>query len=377
MSILKHIIQILILVSFITLSSTPLYCQDFGAHNLVPNGSFENFNICPNSYSRTASDFKVNDWFSGNGGTPDFFHQCSNGESDVPKNWAGISDAFEGQGYVGIYCWKKNGDYREYIESAIQSALTKDTTYVISFRYKLSSYSRFTIDRIGLALVPNRVDAPGARLLAVKPAMEIILESPIVKETGTWQLAELRFKAKGDEAYVIIGNFSNDTDTRRYKLLSPQGLQEMLENSAYYYIDDVSITPVFLSRPPTPEHSEEAFDLNATYSFQTVQFEFDSHVLPPGSYAELSRLVDWLKDNPAVKVNIAGHTDDVGDEAYNRALSKKRAESVQDYLSSSGIDAGRITSTGYGKDAPLVSGTDETSRRANRRVEFILRSAEQ
>src|SRR5688500_6154437 len=75
------------------------------AQNLVSNGSFENFTQCPGSFSEAKHEFRVLDWYSANTGTPDHFHSCSDGEASVPYNWAGVSDAFEGHGYAGIYMW--------------------------------------------------------------------------------------------------------------------------------------------------------------------------------------------------------------------------------------------------------------------------------
>ena len=73
-----------------------------------------------------------------------------------------------------------------------------------------------------------------------------------------------------------------------------------------------------------------------------------------------------------MKVTIQGHTDDVGDNAYNLDLSKKRAKTVRDYLISKGIAADRIRSEGYGETRPVQKGTDEISRQMNRRVEFEI-----
>jgi outer membrane protein OmpA-like peptidoglycan-associated protein len=352
--------------------SPQVLAQSKENRNLVPNGGFEFNDGCPESYSKTASDFKASNWFSANGGTPDYFNPCSAGDAKVPANWAGVSDAVDGNGYAGIYGWRNSGNYREYIECALNQLLIRDTTYQLSFHYKLSSYSRYSIDRIGLALVSQKVEKPDAGLLSIKPVLDIVLESPIGRETGTWQLAQMQIKARGDEAYLIIGNFAGDSEISKYKLLAPQGEQEMLHNSAYYYVDDVSIVPVFKSE--TVAVTDHLFRLHETYSLQTVQFEFNSYQLLPVSFAELDRLAEWLKHNPTIAIGISGHTDDVGNDAYNVELSQKRAQSVAHYLSSKGVDTSRIRSMGYGKSKPLVKGVDEASRRTNRRVEFVLRS---
>jgi OOP family OmpA-OmpF porin len=73
-----------------------------------------------------------------------------------------------------------------------------------------------------------------------------------------------------------------------------------------------------------------------------------------------------------MKIEIAGHTDNVGTDAYNNPLSVKRAQAVQTYLTGKGIDATRLSAKGYGKTKPLQAGDTEEIRKLNRRVEFII-----
>jgi outer membrane protein OmpA-like peptidoglycan-associated protein len=79
-----------------------------------------------------------------------------------------------------------------------------------------------------------------------------------------------------------------------------------------------------------------------------------------------------MKKNKNASVEIDGHTDDVGSDAANDALSLARATSVMSYLTSHGVRADRMTAKGYGKTKPLKKGTDEESRAKNRRVEMVI-----
>ena len=82
-----------------------------------------------------------------------------------------------------------------------------------------------------------------------------------------------------------------------------------------------------------------------------------------------------MKKNPSVKVEIAGHTDDVGDANFNLRLSLLRANAVRSYLVSKGIVASRMSTKGYGESRPLVSNDDEIGgREINRRVELKILS---
>src|SRR5688572_10456416 len=115
------------------------------AQNLISNTGFEEYTSCPGSYSQAKAEFRVKDWWSATLGTPDHFHSCSHGDAGVPHNWAGISDAYEGKGFAGIYLWMDNEvNYREYLQNKLIEPLLKDSLYNISFRFKLSSYSRYS-----------------------------------------------------------------------------------------------------------------------------------------------------------------------------------------------------------------------------------------
>jgi len=102
-----------------------------------------------------------------------------------------------------------------------------------------------------------------------------------------------------------------------------------------------------------------------------VFFDTDKATLKSESFDELDKFVRMMEQNGTVRVEIGGHTDDVGTHDYNIKLSQRRAATVKNYLISKGIEAKRVTSVGYGETIPIVSNDDEEGGRAiNRRVEF-------
>jgi OOP family OmpA-OmpF porin len=105
-----------------------------------------------------------------------------------------------------------------------------------------------------------------------------------------------------------------------------------------------------------------------------VLFDLNSSTLRPEAAAELDKIVQGLKSQPTVRVEIGGHTCNIGTEPYNLGLSRRRAEAVQSYLVSHGIDASRLTAEGYGEFSPIVSNDTESGRQQNRRVEFRILS---
>jgi OOP family OmpA-OmpF porin len=100
-------------------------------------------------------------------------------------------------------------------------------------------------------------------------------------------------------------------------------------------------------------------------------FDFDSAELRPESITELERLVKFMGDVPFATALVEGHTDSVGNDAYNLALSDRRAKSVFDYLTSRGVDPARLSSAGKGETAPIADNATAEGRQENRRVMLI------
>lgn len=128
-----------------------------------------------------------------------------------------------------------------------------------------------------------------------------------------------------------------------------------------------------LTVPPDP--ADQPFgNLNAgqTVVLRHVVFAQSDYTLLPESEAELNKLVQTLQANPTIRIEIAGHTDNVGDKRLNQALSEYRAKIVAGYLIRHGIADTRITATGYGGTRPIADNDSETQRARNRRVEFIV-----
>ncbi len=101
-----------------------------------------------------------------------------------------------------------------------------------------------------------------------------------------------------------------------------------------------------------------------------IFFETDSFSLKETSYPELEKLVDFLQKNPSLRIEISGHTDDVGSSAYNQELSERRAESVINFLIKNGINSNRLQVKGYGMDFPVESNENPEGRAKNRRTEL-------
>jgi OOP family OmpA-OmpF porin len=105
---------------------------------------------------------------------------------------------------------------------------------------------------------------------------------------------------------------------------------------------------------------------------QGINFKTDSDKITKPSFKVLDKAVQVLVDYPDVKMEIGGHTDNVGGAEHNMELSQKRAESVKNYMVGKGIQADRLTAVGYGMDKPLTSNKTKADKAKNRRTEFQL-----
>ena len=103
-----------------------------------------------------------------------------------------------------------------------------------------------------------------------------------------------------------------------------------------------------------------------------IFFETDKYELQERSRTELAKVITFMKNNPEVRIEISGHTDDVGAEDYNLSLSNRRAKAVFDYLVNNGIEFSRMRYAGYGETRPSVPNSSDKNRAQNRRIEFEI-----
>jgi outer membrane protein OmpA-like peptidoglycan-associated protein len=101
-----------------------------------------------------------------------------------------------------------------------------------------------------------------------------------------------------------------------------------------------------------------------------ITFKLNSAEIEPASEVTLQRALTSLLDNPEARIEISGHTDDLGTVERNQRLSEDRAQSVAAWLRAHGVDAGRMSTRGHGASKPVAPNTDEAGRARNRRIEF-------
>lgn len=121
-----------------------------------------------------------------------------------------------------------------------------------------------------------------------------------------------------------------------------------------------------------PDSIFRALAVNQVFRLDNVYFDQSSYVLRSESYPQLKKLANTLTAMPRLRIEIAGHTDNVGDRRLNQALSENRARIIRNYLIRSGISENRLNPTGYGDTRPAAPNDSEENKRKNRRVEFVV-----
>ena len=136
------------------------------------------------------------------------------------------------------------------------------------------------------------------------------------------------------------------------------------------------LPPVAVVVPPKPAKKSDIFEdlkVGQAITLDNVYFDQSAYVLRPESYVQLDKLATTMIRNPKLKVEIGGHTDNVGDPRLNLALSENRAKVISSYLvNKNKIAENRLTYRGYGQTKPVAANDSEENKKKNRRVEFVV-----
>lgn len=180
----------------------------------------------------------------------------------------------------------------------------------------------------------------------------------------------------------VGGDFSNTNGRLRFTL-SPEQSFSMIASKAGYFTK--SITYDTRGKTPRPEDLIQdvtnitldttivldALILEKSIVLENIYYDLDKADIRPDAALELDKLVQILKDNPSIRIELSSHTDARASDAYNDALSQRRAESAVAYIVSKGIDASRLVAKGYGKRQLIIKEAQtEEEHQVNRRTEF-------
>ena len=203
------------------------------------------------------------------------------------------------------------------------------------------------------------------------------------KDDGTEEILPQTRVALYDSANKMTGgDFTNQNGRVRFTLAPDQNFSMIASKSGYF---SKSIT--YDTRGKTPRQEDliqevtnitldttivlDALILEKSIVLDNIYYDLDKADIRPDAAEELDKLVTILKDNPTISIELSSHTDARATDAYNDALSQRRAESAVAYIVSKGIDAERLVAKGYGKRQLIIANaTTEEEHQVNRRTEF-------
>jgi hypothetical protein len=271
----------LILIRFICLKSQV---------NLVPNPSFEQYNICPIGGLFNPINNGPADWYSVDKGYSSYFNACATiGYGNVPYTYYGYQNSHSGvaiclQGFW--YLTTSNTNVSSYIQTKLIDSLDSGKKYYIEFYVVSAKFAKHYCNNIGLLLTANKVYAD----TITPPVSSIILGSnvitnynnPVITDTNNWVKISSIYTAKGGEQYVTLGNFKY----RNQSTVIKKNNSNIYYDGAGYFIDDVSVIPL------------DSICLKADAGRDTTIQQGDSVFI--GSYTNGIDTIKWLANGTTI-----------------------------------------------------------------------------
>ncbi len=194
----------------------------------------------------------------------------------------------------------------------------------------------------------------------------------ILPDTSDTQIAQLPTNSEGKFGKQPV------EEGKSYVLLVER--KGYISRREPFSMDGRSIPPIFLTKELTDTTFNvmlkvDRLELNKTFVLENIYYDLNKYNIRPDAAIELDKLVQILKDNPSMKIELSSHTDARATDAYNMTLSQNRAESAVEYLNTKGIDADRMVARGYGERELIVpNAKTEEEHQRNRRTEFTILS---
>ncbi len=359
--------------------------------NMIANGSFEEVE---GKLRRLGGIESAKGWDSPTDAKADLYSESVDSESPIkaPKNAYGFQSALSGINYAGVLWYSyMDKEPRSYLQVKFKKMLKKGQKYCISYYVSLGDLSKYSSDHIGAYASRIALHKKDEASLTYEPQVPALM-TKVYDDVNGWQGVCGVFEAKGDEQYLIIGNFAPTEKVNAEKVRRQRGETRPQKPHAYYFIDDVSVKPIkrlsdCSCEQVDKDQSEYIYDRKVTINpnlapaervdRSVIYFKRYNKDIDPSMMALVDTLASVLKADPAIKVKLTGNTDvKEVDRVRMRPdlteLGKERAEAVKNYLVDAGIAADRISVAGDKGDNPAVEGDDEVSTSQNRRVEVDL-----
>jgi len=228
-------------------------------------------------------------------------------------------------------------------------------------------------DLIAASLRPPKINMMESEMEIVTVPMTILRGRVI--DDKTEEPVNAVIELYDNETEALLAEFSSGAETGEYVISLPGGKNYAIAVQAEDYLfhsENMNISESEVNREIINDIRLKRVEVGQSIVLNNIFFDTGAAELRPESYAELGILYKLMVDNPSLKIEISGHTDNVGSAGLNQRLSERRARAVVDFLIDRGIDPERLTFKGYGFDRPIASNETAEGRQMNRRTEFEI-----
>lgn len=261
---------------------------------------------------------------------------------------------------------------RAYYSSAKDGGIGGQDLYVITF---LGPEKLFVMNGED-NLLANKTNPIREKFIAPEVKIEetsVTLLKGIIIDEKTKEPVLATIELYDNDKNELLATFQSNSKTGRYLVSLPSGKNYGIAVKADKYLfhsENFNLPDSAKYQEIEKEIGLKKMEVGQRIVLRNIFFDFNKSTLRPESNVELENLINLLKENPNMKIEISGHTDNVGSAQYNKKLSESRAKSVVDYLVTKGISKDRLTFAGYGFDDPIAPNDTEEGRQLNRRTEF-------
>ncbi|MEJ6800765.1 MAG: hypothetical protein QNK77_06275 [Crocinitomicaceae bacterium] len=375
----KNRIKAISTMTFVALS---FFASSQDSENLVANPSFESTD---KKVKRLGSIANATGWTSPTGVRADLFVSSNIPDLSVPENIYGSEVAKDGDNYAGIVSYSYGNKVpRSYIMSKMDAPMKKGMTYCVKFNVSLSEASKYASNNIG-ALFLKKPKGTDAKLPIIDEPSVVHFNNDMKIMNARYNWTEVcgTFISSGGEKYIMLGNFLSDDETKYERMKKSKDVKVKELIAAYYYVDEVSVQLLDSDKGERCEcAAEEAGDSYSTTIYQKVFqiteemtvsdqieehrvfFAFGRDKMNSEGKGSLNFIIEQLKANPEMKLQINAHNNAMEDEVamendFYADMDGKRLGSVMEYLIAGGIDKGRLIPSQKGSDSPNPDVTEE------------------
>lgn len=214
-------------------------------------------------------------------------------------------------------------------------------------------------------------------VIAPKPVVvnALTVLKGVVTDAKTHKPLEAEVQVIDNDKNQVVANFKSNSATGRYLVTLPAGRNYgiSVERQDYLFKSvNVNIPKAEGFQEIVKDIELDKIEIGKAIILNNIFYDYDKATLRPESKAELDHLYNLMTENPGLKVEIGGHTDADGSDAYNQRLSESRSQSVVDYLVDKGVPKTRMVAKGYGESVPVAPNDTPENKQLNRRTELKI-----